>query len=69
MQKYKQHENVSKTIGGSKIFEGHITRKNRIVKIRLEFVSFLAPPKRHVHGTTGIIERAERWKIKEISFK
>ena len=69
MQKLKQNENVAKTIGHSMIFEGHIPIKNGIVKIRLEFVSVLAPQNRHVRGTTGIMQRAERYKIKEICVK
>ena len=68
-QTYRQHENVPKTIGGSKIFESHITIKHGIVKIHLEFVSFLAPQNRHVRGTTGIMQRAERCKIEETCFK
>ena len=37
-QKLNQNENVPKTIGEGKIFEGHITANNGIVKIRLEYV-------------------------------
>ena len=68
-QKYRQDENVPKTIGESKIFESHIAIKNGIVKIHSEFVSFLAPQNRHVRVTTGIMQRAERCKIEEISLK
>ena len=68
-QKYRQHENVSKTINESKIFESQIGKKNENVKIHLEFVSFLAPQNRHVRGNTRIMQRAERCKIEEISLK
>ena len=66
MKKLKQNENVSKTNGENKNFEGHITRKSGIVKIRLKFVSFLTSQNRHVRATTGIVQRAERCKIEEI---
>ena len=69
MKKMKQNENVSKTNGESKNFEGHIARKNGIVKIRWKFVAFLTPQNRHVRATTGIVQRAERCKIEEISLK
>ena len=69
MPKLKQNENVSKTTGESNNFEGHIAAKTGIVEIRLEFVSFLTPQNRHVHATTGIVERAERCKMEEICFK
>ena len=69
LKKLKQNENVSKTIGESKNFEGHIATKSGIVKIRWKFVSFLTPQNRHVRATTGIVERAERCKIEEISLK
>ena len=65
----KQNENVSKTIGESNNFEGHIATKNGIVKIRWNFVSLLTPQNRHVRATTGIVERAERCKIEEIGLK
>ena len=69
MNKLKQNENVSKTSGESKIFEGHIATKSGFVKIRWKFVSFLTPQDRHVRATTGIVERAERCKIEEIGVK
>ena len=69
MQKLKQNENVSKTIGESKNFEGHIATKRGIVKIRWKFVSFLTPQNRHVRATTGNVQRAERCKIEEIGLK
>ena len=69
MQKWNQNENVSKTIGESKMFEGHIAAKSGIVKIHLEFVAFLTPQNRHVRATIGIVERAERYKIEEIGPK
>ena len=69
MQKIKQNKNVSKTIGESKIFEGHTSAKTEIVKIHLEFVAFLTPQNRHVRATTGNVERAERCKIEEIRLK
>ena len=62
----KQHENVSKTIGESKNFEGHIAEKSGIVKMHWEFVAFLTPQNRRVRATTGIVQRAERCKIEEI---
>ena len=66
MKKLKQNENVSKTIGESTNFEGHIVAQSEIVKIHLEFVPFLTPQNRHVRATTGIVQRAERCKIEEI---
>ena len=68
-EKMKQNENVSKTSGESKNFEGHITRKSGIVKIRWRFVTFLTPQNQHVRATTGIVQRAERCKIEEIGLK
>ena len=69
MKKMKQNENVSKTIGESKNFEGHIAITSGIVKIRWKFVSYLTPQNRHVRAATGIVQRAERCKIEEISRK
>ena len=69
MEKLKQNENVSKTNCESKNFEGHITRKSGIVKIRWKFASFLTSQNRHVRATTTIVERAERCKIQEIGLK
>ena len=66
MHKLKQNKNVSKTIGESKNFEGHIAAKSGIVKIHSKFVSFLTPQNRHVRATAGIVQRAERCKIGEI---
>ena len=63
------NEKVARTSGGSKIFEGHIAAKSGIVKIHLEFVALLTPQNRHVRATTGIVQRAERCKIEEISLK
>ena len=68
-QKYRQHENVSITIGDNKICENHVGITNGIVKNHLEFVSFLAPPNRHVRETTGTMQRAEWCKIEKISLK
>ena len=65
----KQNQNVSKTIGESKNFEGDIATKRGIVKIRLKFEACLIPQNRHVRATTGIVERAERCKIEEINLK
>ena len=69
MQKSLQHENVPKTIGESKDFEGHIEAKHGIVEIHLEFVACLTPRNRHVRETTGFMQRAERCKIEEIRLK
>ena len=69
MKKLKQNENMSKTNGESKNFEGHITRKSGIVKIRWNFATFLTLHNRHVRATTGIVQRAERCKIEEIGLK
>ena len=69
MKKLKQNENVSKTIGESNNFEGHIAAKRGIVKIHWEFVAFSTPQNRHVRATTGIVQRAERCKIEEIRLK
>ena len=56
---------MPKTIGESKIFESRIAIQNEIVKMHLKFVPFLAHQNRHVRGTTGIMQRAERCKIEE----
>ena len=69
MKQMKQNENVSKTSGESKIFEGHIAANNGIVKIHWKFVPFLTPQNRHVRATTGIVQRAERSKMEEIGLK
>ena len=69
VQKLKQNKNVSKTIGESKIFEGHTAAKTGIVKIHWKFVLFLTPQNEHVRATTGNVERAERCKIQEIRLK
>ena len=69
MKKMKQNENVYKTIGENKKFEGHIATKSGILEIRVEFIAFLTPQNRHVRATTGIVERAERRKIEEINLK
>ena len=61
--KSMQNEHVSETIGESNNFEGHITRKKWIVKIRWKFIQFLTRQNRHVRATAGIVERAERCKI------
>ena len=69
LKKLKQNENVSKTIGESKNFEGHIARKSGIVKIHLKFVSLLTPQNRHVRESICSMQRAERCKIEEIGLK
>ena len=62
-------ENVSKTIGENKVFEGHISWKSEIGEIRLKYVSFLNAPNRHVRQTIEIMQRAQRYKIEEIGLK
>ena len=62
-----QIENVSKTNGANKIFEGRITAKSGSVKIHLKFVAFSTPQNRHVRESIGFMQRAEQCKRKEIS--
>ena len=56
-------QNVPKTIGESKTFEGGVTAKSGIVKIRLENVAFLAAGNRLVRGSIGFVDPPERCKI------
>ena len=46
--------------------EGHPKTKSGIVKIHLEFVTFLTTQHRHVRATTRNVERAEGRKMQEI---
>ena len=64
-----QNEKVPETNGGSKNFEGHKIAKREIVKIRWKYESFLTTQNRHVRQTIGILQRAQRSKIEEISLK
>ncbi len=67
--KSMQNENVAKTSGESKNFEGRMIAKSEIVKKRLKYVAFLTATNRRVRQTIGNVRRAQRCKIKEISLK
>ena len=67
--KSMQNQNVSKTNGENKNFEGRMAAKSEIVKIHWKYVSFLTTPNRHVRQTIGIMQRAQRSKIEEIRLK
>ena len=67
--KSMQNEKVPETTGRSKIFEGHMIATSEIVKIHLKYVLFLTCQNRHVRQTIGIVQRAQRSKIEEISLK
>ena len=67
--KSTQNENVAKTSGESKNFEGRMIAKNEIVKKRLKYTAFLTATNRRVRQIIGNVMRAERRKIKEIRSK
>ena len=62
-------EKVPKTIGESTILETGITAKSRIVKQHVGYTVFLVAANLHVRETMGIVQRAERCKIEEITLK
>ena len=64
--KSRQNENVAKTIGESKNFEGHMIAKNEIVKNQLKYIAFLTATNRRVRQTIGNVMRAQRCKTEEI---
>ena len=64
--KSMQNQNVSKTSGENKNFEGRMIAKSEIVKIQWKYVSFLTTQNRHVRQTIGNVMRAQRCKIEEI---
>ena len=67
--KSMQNEKVPETNGESKNFEGHMITNSEIVEIHLKYVAFLTTQNRHVRQTIGILQRAQRSKIKEIGLK
>jgi len=69
MTKWSQNQNVTKTIGESKIFKSHIAAKSEIVKIHWGNVAFWTAPNRHVRESICFMQRAERCKIEEIGLK
>ena len=64
--KSMQNENVVKTSGEKKNFEGHMITKSEIVKKRWKYVAFLTATKRRVRQTIGNVMRAQRCKTEEI---
>ena len=67
--KSMQNEKVSETSGRSKNCEGHMITKSEVAKIQLKYVAFLTTQNRHVRQTIGILQRAQRSKIEEITLK
>ena len=67
--KSMQNENVAKTSGESKNFEGHMIAKSEIVKKQWKYVAFLTATNRRVRQTIGNVMRAQRCKIEEIGLK
>ena len=61
-----ENENVAKTSGENKNFEGHMIAKSKIVEIQWKYAQFLTTQNRHVRQTIGIVQRAQRSKIEEI---
>ena len=67
--KSMQNENVAKTSGESKNFEGRMIAQSEIVQNRWKYVAFLTATKRRVRQTIGNVMRAQRCKNEEISLK
>ena len=68
--KSMQNENVAKTSGESKNFEGRMLAKSGIVKKnQLKYIAFLTATNRRVRQTIGNVMRAQRCKTKEIGPK
>ena len=67
--KSMQNENVAKTSGESKNFEGHMIAKSEIVKKRWKYIAFLTATSRRVRQTIGNVMRAQRCKSEEIGLK
>ena len=65
--KSMQNENVAKTSGENKNFEGRMIAKSEIVKKKQwKYIAFLTATNRRVRQTIGNVMRAQRCKIEEI---
>ena len=65
--KSMQNENVAKTSGESKNFEGRMIAKSESVKkTQWKYITFLTATNRRVRQTIGNVMRAQRCKIEEI---
>ena len=64
--KSMQNENVAKTNGESKNFEGRMVAKSKIIKQQLKYIAFSAATNRRVRQTIGNVMRAQRCKSEEI---